>query len=49
MYGKSMTEDKLRDECQRLVEEKEAYQKIAKETLKRLTDEKVECAKKVRS
>ena len=47
VYGKGMSEDKLRDECQRLVEEKESYQVMAKETLKRLTDEKVESAKKV--
>jgi molybdenum-dependent DNA-binding transcriptional regulator ModE len=37
-----MTEDKLRDEAQRLMEEKEEYQEVAKETLKKLADDKLE-------
>ena len=45
-YGKAMTEDKLRDETQRLMEEKELYQETAKETLKKLVDEKLEAVKK---
>jgi hypothetical protein len=32
-YGKSMGEDRLREEVQRLMEEKEEYQEVAKETL----------------
>ena len=45
-YGKAMTEDKLREETQRLMEEKEMYQETAKETLKKLVDEKLEAVKK---
>lgn len=45
-YGKAMTEDKLREETQRLMEEKEVYQETAKETLKKLVDEKLEAVKK---
>ena len=45
-YGKAMTEDKLREETQRLMEEKELYQETAKETLKKLVDEKLEAVKK---
>ena len=35
-YGKSMNEDKLREETKRLMEDKEQYQERAKDTLKRL-------------
>lgn len=42
-----MTEDKLRDEAQRLMEEKEEYQEVAKDTLKKLVDEKLEAVKKM--
>ena len=47
-YSKSMTEDKLRDEAQRLMEEKEEYQEIAKETLKKIMEEKLEAVKKLK-
>ena len=47
-YSKSMTEDKLRDEAQRLMEEKEEYQEIAKVTLKKIMDEKLEAVKKLK-
>lgn len=43
-----MTEDKLREETRRLLEEKQEYQESAKETLKRLVDEKLEAVKKQR-
>lgn len=46
-YGKSMNEDKLRDETKRLMEEKEEYQDRAKETLKRLVNEKLDAVKKL--
>merc|ERR1719323_2463012 len=46
-YSKCMTEDKLRDEAQRLMEEKEEYQEVAKDTLKKLVDEKLEAVKKM--
>ena len=42
-----MTEDKLRDEAQRLMMEKEEYQEIAKDTLKKLVDEKLEAVRKM--
>ena len=45
-YGKSMNEDKLREEAKRLMEDKEQYQERAKETLKRLVEEKLEAEKK---
>ena len=35
-YSKSMTEDKLREEAKRLMEDKEKYQVAAKENLKNL-------------
>jgi len=44
-YGKSMTEEKLREETKRLMGDKEVYQNTAKDTLKRLTDEKLDTAK----
>lgn len=47
-YGKSMTEDKLREETKRLMEEKESYQKTAKDTLKKLVDEKLEAMKRLK-
>jgi len=47
-YGKSMTEDKLREETKRLMEEKESYQNTAKDTLKRLVDEKLDSCKKLK-
>ena len=43
-----MTEDKLREETKRLMEEKEAYQNTAKDTLKKLVDEKLEALKKLK-
>lgn len=46
-YGKSMNEDKLRDETKRLMEEKGEYQERTKDTLKRLMNEKLEAVKKV--
>jgi len=36
-YGKSVGEDRLREEVQRLMEEKEVYQEVAKETLTKVT------------
>ena len=45
-YGKAMTEDKLREEAKKLMEEKEVYQETAKQTLKKLVDEKLEALKK---
>jgi len=41
-YGKSMSEDKLREETKRLMEEKENYQNSAKDTLKKVVDDKLE-------
>merc|ERR1719350_1543699 len=41
-YGKSMSEDKLREETKRLMEEKETYQNTAKDTLKKVVDDKLE-------
>jgi len=41
-YGKSMSEDKLREETKRLMEEKETYQNSAKDTLKKVVDDKLE-------
>ena len=46
-YGKSMNEDKLREEAKRLMEDKETYQDKAKETLKKLVNEKLEAVKKL--
>jgi len=46
-YGKSMNEDKLREETKRLMEEKEEYQEQAKDTLKRLVNEKLDAVKKL--
>ena len=37
----------MRDEAQRLMEEKEEYQEVAKDTLKKLVDEKLEAVKKM--
>merc|ERR1719347_2051749 len=48
-YGKSMTEEKLREETKRLMGEKEIYQNTAKDTLKRLTDEKLDAITKVKT
>ena len=48
-YGKSMTEDKLREEAKRLMEEKEAYQNSAKDTLKKIVDDKIEATNKVKT
>jgi len=47
-YGKNMTEDKLREETKRLMEEKEAYQNTAKDTLKKIVDEKLDSCKKLK-
>merc|ERR1711899_538579 len=46
-YGKSMNEDKLREETKRLMEDKEQYQERAKDTLKRLVEEKLDAEKKL--
>jgi len=46
-YGKSMNEDKLREETKRLMEEKEEYQEQAKDTLKRIVNEKLDAVKKL--
>ena len=43
-----MTEDKLREETKRLMEEKESYQNTAKDTLKKVVDEKLESCKKLK-
>jgi len=48
-YGKSMTEDKLREETKRLMEEKENYQNSAKDTLKKIVDDKIEAVNKVKT
>jgi len=47
-YGKNMNEEKLREEAKRLMEEKEAYQRTAKDTLKKLVDEKLEALKNLK-
>jgi len=47
-YGKNMTEDKLREETKRLMEEKESYQNTAKDTLKKIVDEKLDSCKKLK-
>eukprot|EP00092_Neocalanus_flemingeri_P037773 GFUD01041121.1.p1 GENE.GFUD01041121.1~~GFUD01041121.1.p1 ORF type:complete len:760 (-),score=245.19 GFUD01041121.1:42-2321(-) len=47
-YGKNMTEDKLREETKRLMEEKETYQNTAKDTLKKIVDEKLDSSKKLK-
>ena len=43
-----MTEDKLREETIRLMEEKESYQNTAKDTLKKIVDEKLESGKRLK-
>merc|ERR1712227_814729 len=48
-YGKSMSEDKLREETKRLMEEKEAYQNSAKDTLKKIVDDKIDAINKVKA
>ena len=48
-YGKSMTEDKLREETKRLMEEKENYQNSAKDTLKKIVDDKIDAVNKVKT
>ena len=48
-YGKSMTDDKLREETKRLMEEKENYQNSAKDTLKKIVDDKIEAVNKVKT
>ena len=48
-YGKSMSEDKLREETKRLMEEKENYQNSAKDTLKKIVDDKIEAVNKVKT
>ena len=48
-YGKSMSEDKLREETKRLMEEKEAYQNSAKDTLKKIVDDKLDAVNKLKS
>lgn len=40
-----MNEDKLREETQRLMDDKEKYQELAKETLKKSADDKMEAVK----
>jgi len=46
-YSKSMTEEKLREEAKRLMEDKEKYQVAAKDNLKNLVDEKLEVVRKL--
>ncbi len=46
-YGKNMGEDKLREEVQRLMDEKEEYQEMAKETVTKITNEKLGAMHKV--
>jgi len=46
-YGKSMNEDKLREETKRLMEEKEEYQEQAKDNIKRIVNEKLDAVKKL--
>ncbi len=41
-YGKNMNEDRLREEAQRLMDEKEEYQEMAKETITKVTNDKLE-------
>ncbi len=36
-----MSEDKLREEVQRLIDEKEQYQEMAKDTVTKITNEKM--------
>merc|ERR1719507_338420 len=48
-YGKSMTEDKLREETKRLMEEKENYQNSAKDTLKKVVDDNKKLSEKLTS
>jgi len=48
-YGKSMSEDKLREETKRLMEEKESYQNSAKDTLKKIVDDKLEAVNKLKN
>lgn len=46
-YGKSMSDDKLREETKRLMEEKEVYQNSAKDTLKKIVDDKLDAVNKL--
>ena len=43
-----MSEDKLREETKRLMEEKEMYQNSAKDTLKKIVDDKLEAVSKLK-
>ena len=45
VYSKSMTDDKLREETKRLMEEKEEYQEVAKSTLRKIANDKLEAIK----
>ena len=45
-YGKSMTEDKMREEVKRLMEDKEEYQIQAKDALKTALNDKMDMVKK---
>jgi len=47
-YGKNMSEEKLREEAKRLMEDKEKYQMAAKENLKHLVDDKLEAENKLK-
>jgi hypothetical protein len=47
-YGKSMGEDKLREETKKLMEDKEAYQLAAKQNIKKLVDDRLESLSKVK-
>lgn len=47
-YGRCMSEDKLREETKRLMEEKEMYQNSAKDTLKKIVDDKLEAVSKLK-
>ena len=44
-----MSEDKLREETKRLMEEKESYQNSAKDTLKKIVDDKLEAVNKLKN
>lgn len=46
-YSKNMTEDKLREETQRLISEKEEYQEVTKATLTKITNDKLDALRKL--
>ncbi|XP_043197252.1 sarcolemmal membrane-associated protein-like isoform X3 [Amphibalanus amphitrite] len=47
LYSKNFGEDKLREEIARLQEEKNVYQNVAKESLKKVLQEKLEAVRKL--